>query len=93
MDIACVILGIISLCRHSMPLSICTTCVGVLELLLIAAVSNNRKANKEKQEENKTSADELTEVLEKDKQRTTDGLCILASLFAIIVGVLRICTL
>ena len=89
MDIACVVLGIISLCRSSMPLSIVTTCVGVIELVSLAAVSQRKKAEKKEQKQE----EKLDEALEKAKQKTSDTLCILAALFAVIVGVTKICIL
>lgn len=87
MDIACVILGIISLCRSSMPLSIVTTCVGVVELVLLASVSSHKKAEKKEQKQQ----EKLDESLEKAKQKTSDSLYVSAALFAIIVGVTKIC--
>ena len=89
MDIACIVLGIISLCKSSMPLSIVTTCVGVIELVLFVAVSQRKKTEKKEQKQE----EKLDEALEKAKQKTSDNLCILAALFAVIVGVTKICIL
>lgn len=90
MDIACVILGIITLVRSSMPLGIVTTCVGVLEFVLLASVNSDKKAQKKVPEE---PEEKLDEALEKGKQKCTDSLCILAALFAVITGVTKICVL
>lgn len=93
MDIACVVLGIISLCRSSMPLSIVTTCVGVIEFVLLASVNSDKKAQKKQKKEPEEPKEKLDETLEKGKQKLTDSLCILAALFAVIVGVTKICVL
>ena len=90
MDIACVVLGIISLVRSSMPLSIVTTCVGVLEFVLLVSVNSDKQAQKKKPEE---PEEKPNEALEKGKQKLTDSLCISAALFAVIVGVTKICIL
>ena len=81
-----------------MPLSIVTTCVGVIEFVLIASVSNNKKAQKKQEKEKEKKEPEelkekLDEALEKKKQKLTDSLCLLAALFATIVGVTKICIL
>lgn len=89
MDIVCVVLGIISLCRSSMPWSIVAACAGVIELVLFATVSQRKKAEKKEQKQE----EKLDGALEKAKQKTSDNLCILAALFAIIVGVTKICIL
>ena len=92
MDIACIILGIIDLCKPSMPLSIVTTCVGVIELFLLASVNSTKKAQK-KQKKPEELKEKLNEALEESKQKTSDSLVISAALFAVIVGVVRICTM
>ena len=93
MDIACIILGIIDLCKPSMPLSIVTTCVGVIELFLLASVNSAKKAQKKQKKKPEELKEKLNEALEESKQKTSDSLVISAALFAVIVGVVRICTM
>ena len=95
MDIACVILGIIDLCKPSMPLSIVTTCVGVLEFTLLASVNSAKKAQKKQKKQKKPEElrEKLNESLEESKQKTSDSFVISVALFAVIVGVVRICTM
>ena len=92
MDIACVILGIIDLCKPSMPLSIVTTCIGMLEFILLISVNNAKKAQKKQKKEPEELKEKLDGVLEESKQMTSNSFVLLVALFAVIVGVVKICT-